>query len=318
MRRARRRIIYGSFCLGAAAILGGCSSPESSLAHELRLKSESQGLALARIRGEFVDIIPFNAEPLKGECSFRADAAYFSSDGSKVLVIDEMGVTIRRIDGSIVASSKLRFPNMHGLSLSPDGRQFLLATTHGGLSELTTSVYRAEPGSDKAELLVEPSTAQSSFALRLPTSAGWSADGHSVVYSRGGEIFKLNHDTRERTLVAHGTGPSCSPDGKWIAYNGLDGLAYLMTSAGANPKAILGGHQLDGFLHWSPDSEYLLFAEKYNPGPIEFLWRPIGSSARLCIFRVRDAAILPVFWFGPKGVSSLSFGWIYNYRQFCK
>src|SRR5689334_20309335 len=90
------KVICNALFLGAITMLGGCSGPGSDLARELHQKSANRGLALARARGNLVDVIPFDSGAIKRECSFGADSAYFSSDGSKVLWIDSMEVTIRR------------------------------------------------------------------------------------------------------------------------------------------------------------------------------------------------------------------------------
>jgi len=312
-----RKIAYGFLCLGPITILGSCSVPESDLARELRQKSANRGLAAAQARGSLVNIIPFDSEPILRDCSVEADSADFSSDGSKVLWVEDIGVTIRQVNGATLTTAGVRFPNMHALSLSPDGRRFIFETTHRDASAPVTGLYLAEVGSDQAELL-EPDTPHSGFARGFSMSAGWSTDGQSVVYSRAGEISKLNLRSKEKTVLGRGTSPGWSPDGKWIAYTAEDGSAHLMAPNGADQKSILEEHTVVGYLRWSPDSEYLLFAERYKPGFIEFFKRPLGSSVRLCIYRVHDRAVLPVYWFGDKGFIALNFGWLYNYRQFCK
>src|SRR5665213_2091057 len=86
-----------------------CSEAQSDLARELRNKSMERGLAISRVRGNLVDIIPFDADRIGCVWSRPVYSASFSSDGSKVIVVDDSGVTIQRINGSIISTAEVRF-----------------------------------------------------------------------------------------------------------------------------------------------------------------------------------------------------------------
>jgi len=69
------------------------------------------------------------------------------------------------------------------------------------------------------------------------------------------------------------------------------------------------GRKILGFLHWSPDSAYLLFSE-------EVRWNPLNAS-QLVVLRVTDRETVPVMDFGPEGGQDDNFSWIYDYKSFC-
>jgi hypothetical protein len=97
--RAAQVIIFSFF-------IQCCSVAQNDIARELQMKSMERGLALSRVRGNLVDIIPFDAKQIG--CVWRRPvySASFSSDGAKVIVVDNRGVTIQRIDGTIVSTAE--------------------------------------------------------------------------------------------------------------------------------------------------------------------------------------------------------------------
>ncbi|MEO8050898.1 MAG: hypothetical protein ABI833_10825, partial [Acidobacteriota bacterium] len=285
-----------------ASVLIGCRSmrAETDLISELQQKSEKEGLALVRLRGNLVDLIPFGSDLIhcvRGNTGFILTG--ISPDGLKVIIMDYQGnLTINRIDGQVLmATSALKFPNMQSW-LSPDGKRLLFLT----LSNSSISgLYIADLTSNRVEFL-ERELPPPGLSYGLSKSAGWSRDGTSVVYAHERQIIKLDLGSRMKSTLANGTNPSWSPDGKWIAYKGEDGTARLIASDRSLQKDIMPGHQILGYLHWSPDSEYLMFGENFKPDLLEAFER-FGSSSRLSVYRIRDGAVAPVYWSGMKGGS---------------
>jgi Tol biopolymer transport system component len=288
---------------------------QNDLARELRNKSIERGLALSRVRGNLVDVIPFDGDRIS--CVWRRPvySASFSSDGAKVIVVDGKGVTIQRIDGSIVSTAGVMFPNIQPW-LSPDGKQLLFQTSHLTSSPTPSGYFFTTIGSDQVEI-IESEIAKSGLAAGLPSSAGWSTDNRTVVYAHDGQIIKLDLRSKHKVVLGRGTNPTWSPDNKWIAYKTEDGSARLVTPDGLTQTDLLKGRRILGYLHWSPDSEYLMYGEESHPSLLEFFTVPAGSTSRLSIYRVRDGVILPVHWFGPLGGSDIGFGWLYDYHQLC-
>lgn len=307
--RAARVITLLSF-------IQSCSVAQNDLARELRNKSMERGLALSRVRGNLVDIIPFDADRIG--CVWRRPvySASFSSDGAKVIVVGNRHVTIQRIDGTIVSTSEVKFPNLQPW-LSPDGNQLLFETSHLTSTRTPSGYFLATIGSDQVEM-IESEMPRSGLAAGLPSSAGWSTDNRTVVYSHEGQIIKLDLRSKDKVVLGRGTNPTWSPDNKWIAYKTEDGTARLVTPDGLTQTDLMEGHRILGYLHWSPDSEYLMYGEDYHPSLVEFFKVLADSTSRLSIYRLRDGAILPVHWFGPLGGSDVGFGWVYDYHKLCR
>ena len=241
----------------------------------------------------------------------------FSSDGLKVVLTDyQENLTIKTVDGEVLtATSALKFPNMLAWP-SPDGKQLLFSTARNSSIPPLSGLYLADLTSNRVELL-EPEVPHAGIDAGFSKSAGWAGDGTSIVYSREEQIFHLDLRTRRKSTLAKGTSPSWSPDGKWIAYKAEDGTARLMAFGGSNQTNIMPGRPILGYLHWSPDSEYLLFSENHKPNLLEFFQGELGPSTRLSVYRVRDSATAPIHSFGIYGGSDLPYGWIYNYSKFC-
>src|ERR1700761_9213442 len=55
-----------------------------------------------------------------------------------------------------------------------------------------------------------------------PSSAAWSSDSHSLVYSMSGTLWRQAVDSGSAEQLTAGPGydyqPDCSPDGRWVAY----------------------------------------------------------------------------------------------------
>ncbi len=55
-----------------------------------------------------------------------------------------------------------------------------------------------------------------------PSSAAWSPDSRSLVYSMAGSLWKQRPDSTVAEQLTAGPGydyqPDCSPDGRWVVY----------------------------------------------------------------------------------------------------
>ena len=97
-----------------------------------------------------------------------------------------------------------------------------------------------------------------------------------------------------------------------------DSAVYTMTPDGTMNRALLTGRNGIWGLHWSPDSDYIMFVEDYVPNVIEAIFRPVCSNRRMTMLRLHEVQSLPVYWFGAHGGSDVNFGWILDYKRFCE
>jgi len=186
-----------------------------------------------------------------------------------------------------------------------DGDDIFLQRVGGGNPiNLTNS-----PGKDDGFAVFSPNGSQIAFSggdgiwvmgasgdsLRRLTDAGWHAawapDGKSIVIGtkfnqdpRGtsgvGELWRVDVATGERTNIDVGgvdaIHPSCSPDGKWIAFWGLregtsERVIYVAPAAGGTPNELTH----DDFVNWypvfGPDGHSIYFSS--DRGGSMNLWR---------------------------------------------
>ena len=96
-----------------------------------------------------------------------------------------------------------------------------------------------------------------------------STDGKRLVGDPGGAItileFARGVTTRLTFGSSGGMNPAWSPDGRYVAYYGSQGIYRKATSGGAPEELLLRSHTLAVPKSWSPDGRYLIYAQ-INPG----------------------------------------------------
>lgn len=120
------------------------------------------------------------------------------------------------------------------------------------------------------------------------TSIGWAFDGKAVLFSKDREVWSYDIDSQQTSLLFRlASNPTCSLDGKWIAFRDSDGYARIVSKEDGE---IRRGSRwtITGQIHWSPDSAYYLVNENVP-----------GSSPKKCpfntcfvVYRVRDGSRL--------------------------
>jgi Tol biopolymer transport system component len=95
-----------------------------------------------------------------------------------------------------------------------------------------------------------------------------SPDGKRLVGDPAGQITTLEFGSRvstRLTVTPWGQNPAWSPDGRYVAYNGSDGIYRKATAGGAPPELLLRSQTLAVPKSWSPDGRYLIYAH-VHPG----------------------------------------------------
>ncbi len=260
----------------AAAALG---QPANSLARELQQRSASDGLALLRIRNNWVDFLVGGGKtPSKNPKG--NSLAWFSANGNFIawLILNSANVVypcpgsivVTRRDGKLLWQLPGGFcsgPNLtQTLALSPDGRRVaLLAANVSGpdaprLPGRALSLQWIDMADMKIVHIGEPSRDQDIGSI------SWAPDGSSFVFDRAGRILTYDVVSHRTLAVADGRDPTWSPNGKQIAFRTDDGRAVAMDPRTHEIKVLLGNRKILSTVQWSPDSEYVVATEPASFG----------------------------------------------------
>ena len=139
-------------------------------------------------------------------------------------------------------------------ALSPDGGKIAFASNRDGNLEICTMNIN---GTGHVNLTKSPQ--------HEGQELDWSPDASKIVYTtyRDG-IWVMDNDGANRTQLTQGRGyfyPSWSPDGKQIAFvglNGSDDRIFIMNSDGTNLSELTPGTFYGG-LSWAPDGSRLAY-----------------------------------------------------------
>ncbi|MCC6693995.1 MAG: PD40 domain-containing protein [Candidatus Hydrogenedentes bacterium] len=113
---------------------------------------------------------------------------------------------------------------------------------------------------------------------------GWSADNKELVVSLDGQVRVYRRRTGAHRVLADGTHPSWSPDGRWIAFQPRQGKAALINVTTGSRKDILSNREILYGMQWSPDSRYLLYCDRQ---------RHIWGDTSLGVYRLKDGVSAP-------------------------
>ncbi len=103
--------------------------------------------------------------------------------------------------------------------------------------------------------------------LTASTNPSYSPDGTKILYIYSGNVMTMNPDgSNPVPLTSYGTGgvytPVWSPDGSKIAYvydSGSGFNVYVMSNSGSNVTLISSNAANGTAVHWSPDSQFVIF-----------------------------------------------------------
>jgi hypothetical protein len=249
-------------------------------------------------------IFPYSGEPFAQRFfGYEVQVARTSPDGTAVLVysnIETPGLPARRLalinaEGRVIAVLD-RDVAPADFGVSSDNRNVVFAGKD--ITTGQTGVFVGMLGTSHIELAV-PLSNETAAA----TSVSWLAGGSAILFSRDGKV--QTYDVGSRQVSMHlraGADPTCSPDGRWIAYRGPNGTAILAAREGAETKRASRG-RIYGRVHWSPDSAYYFVHEQVRGSS----WDKCPFEACFVVYRVNDGSRFELQGTGRK---DSSFGWL--------
>lgn len=257
---------------------------------------------------QFLRVFPFSGVPFaRWFLDYTLNVVRFSPDGKALLGAavnpSEAGIppeTLALIggDGHVITLLNRAVVNITDMALSPDRIHVAVV----GMDHVTKEVgiFIGKLGTSEMQLVV---VLKSESGVPLGTRVSWMPDRSSIVFSRDGGVWTYDLETRETSLlVPHATNPSCSPDGKWVAFRDSKGYATLVPRSGGERKR--GSHgRISGSAHWSPDSAYY-FVEEIVRGASRQRC-PVGLC--LVVYRVSDGTSLQLY---GSQFKDTFFGWI--------
>ncbi|SRR5579875_3310930 len=205
--------------------------------------------------GSFVDhAINGDSNGFRTTLSWSPDGSHLlisgGNCGTQVLLVDKSG------NAQVLAPvSNAKDANALQASFSPDGQHILASETTAAQDDLL--IYDANGTNGK--VIYTDSDAAPAFAPRI-SSPTWSADGKTIYFMRGADIWQINADGSNPTKLLSGaasgdplkaeTWPAPSPDGKalvWVeislsqADNIPRSALYIGDAHGGNAKLIENG-----------------------------------------------------------------------------
>jgi Tol biopolymer transport system component len=142
----------------------------------------------------------------------------------------------------------------------------------------------------------------------------WALDSNTFVFDVDNRIYVYDVLSNTNSELTAGSGPSWSPNGKWVGFRSPDSEAWIIDPRTKEARALMEGRKIGWGLHWSPDSNYVVFSE-LRPIRIPL----ITPSTQLVVYRLHDGASTPIYGFGYQDASSdFGFNWVKDPETFLK
>jgi len=291
MRRYTTRLRYFTLllvcCSATWLVVAQTSDSDSTLLAELKGKANSEGWKIAEWQNRgatgYLNLFPFSAAPrTKLELNRKYNTGWVQP-GGRLLLTWENGQLFRYdLESQNESAGPVTDAGVVFGALSADGRRVAVS--------LVRSLSR--PGTDGSRLKhvfyigdwIEGNGMRSlveSDSLLTSRTVSWDRDGRNLVVGIGGRVTIYGGSTsNERRVVAEGSEPMWSPDGRSISFLTPSKDAAIYDTVTGITRTIMPGRKPLARLEWSPDSKYLLFSEKS--------FSPPCASTRVAVLRVAD------------------------------
>lgn len=323
------------FLLSLLGALAGaaCCQATNGLALELQQRYGSEGLALLRIRGNWIESASGGGKSPtrnpKGNSlawfSTRGDfVAWWILNSADVVRPCSGSIAVTRRDGRLLWQLPGGFRagenGIRTLGLSYDGRRVALYAFHvsdpgapplPGQAEL--SLQLIDSADMKIVQIGEPSRDQDVGSI------SWEPNGNSFVFDRAGKVVIYDLASHRASAIADGRDPTWFPDGKHIAFRTGEGKALAIDPATLEVRDMLGGRKVLSAIQWSPDSKYVVVTEPASIGEKLSHFDPTVTAVTR-VYRLNDMSSVAVDTINMDSIDDRGrwWFWIVDYPGFLR
>jgi len=253
------------------------------------------------INGQFL-AVPFGrgVEAFDVRPSFFFEASQFSQDGRSLVGYSRGKVTVLGQRLEVIWERSIAPANVLSLAVSPGGNEVILETIDLR-SNVKNLIVLPKEGPEET-VFSGPAGNDAS----TPPQLSWDRTGARVALEREGKICVLDLASKANTVVAAGTVPTWSPDGRVIAYRDTSGHAeFLRVDSGKSEPIGVSSISTTAMLHWSPDSRYVFVREERASRALS---RSCFTDGRFVVYRLSDLSSEIVY--DPCDTRDSTFGWL--------
>jgi WD40 repeat protein len=337
--RGKVRGLVRAAVLALVAIFLCASGNGETFADELKRRSASEGLALISVQGMPVTVISLDGTYQSPQNPRDISTASIANGGavaawhihylrktspwfcSSPLIIESHGAELWRLPGDVINAQ---------VGVSPDGRSIAFWGTYqppdsGRLNtgnnwmKWTTGLQFASNGKPVQVILSRPTPHLRGELPEFPvTTISWSPSGAAFVYDLNGKVNLYDLAQGRSEMIASGSGPEWSPDGRWISFRSPDGLALALDPLTRKVKELFGHRRILAGIHWSPDAKYVMFSEKVGFWQGIFRYFDPFAEGETTVVRVHDNATLVLGELGIDSSDDHGFTWVSDLQGFLK